>query len=198
MKSAYTKILKLAKPFLITRDNDVHTRFCIRYAYKLLETENGNENVVIPAIILHDIGWIKIPEELHKKAFGPKSHSPELNRIHEVEGVNLSRDILEKVKYDNSYTKEILEIIDGHDSRKNSISTNDKIVKDSDKLWRFSKKGFYMNVKKFEETPKEAINRLGWQRDNLLFTESAKKIAKEEIKNRSKENKLSYVDTSVR
>ena len=35
--------------------------------------------------------------------------------------------------------KEILRIIGGHDSRKEPISLNDKVVKDADKLSRYSK-----------------------------------------------------------
>jgi len=41
-------------PFLNTRHNDVHTEISTSLAFQLLEQEGGDEDIVIPAIILHD------------------------------------------------------------------------------------------------------------------------------------------------
>ena len=130
----FKRIFKLAQPYLKTRYNDVHTEMSRQLAYELLRAEGGQESIVIPAIILHDVGWYKVPAALHLKAFGPKATSPELNRNHEQEGVRIAENILTKVNYDKDKISEILKIIDGHDSRKESISLNDSLVKDADKL----------------------------------------------------------------
>jgi hypothetical protein len=61
---------------------------------------------VIPAIILDDAGWEKVPEEIDLKAFGPKAN-PELTRIHEAEGEQIARKILEQVNYDRDKIQEI-------------------------------------------------------------------------------------------
>ena len=41
-------------PFLNTRHNDVHTEISTSLAFQILEQEGGDEDIVIPAIILHD------------------------------------------------------------------------------------------------------------------------------------------------
>jgi hypothetical protein len=181
MKAVFEEIFLLAKPYLDTRKNDIHTEISTKLAYRLLAEEGGNENIVVPGIILHDVGWKAIPEDLQLKAFGPKAISPELNRKHEVRGVKIARRILEKVHYDGTETNLILEIIDGHDSRKQAVSLDDKIVKDADKLFRYTKEGLSINTKRFRETIAEVVGRYRSNIDEWFFTDSAKRIAGEEL-----------------
>jgi len=187
MKAIFKKIYQLAKPYLNTRNNDIHTEICIKFAYRLLEKEGGDEDIVIPAIILHDVGWKNVPQNLQQRAFGPKAIYPKINRIHETEGVKIAKDILEKVHYDAQRIEEILEIIDGHDSRKEAISLHDKIVKDADRLWRISKKGFQVDIERFGETFIGGLNRIRSHLHTWFFTNSAREIAREEIENRERE-----------
>jgi len=69
-----------------------------------------------------------------------------------------------------------------------ATSLNDKIVKDSDKLFRYSKKGFHIDLERFEESFEEAIHRLQTVIDKWFFTDSAKEIAKQEIADRLNES----------
>ena len=190
MKSIFKEILRLTEPYLNTRRNDVHVEISTRFAYQLLAIEGGDENIVIPAVILHDVGWKKIPPELHLKAFGPKATMPEINRLHELEGVKIAGGILAKVDYDIEKITQILEIIDGHDSRKTSISLEDSIVKDADKLWRFTKKGFAIDNERFEESRVEGLNRLNNYLPIWFFTGTARKLAEEELHKRERESEL--------
>jgi len=183
----FKQIYQLAQPYLNTRRNDVHTEMSMQLAYQLLKAEGGRESIVIPAIILHDVGWQKVPAALHLKAFGPKATSPEINRTHEQEGVKIAKKILMKVNYDKEKITEILKIIDGHDSRKESISLNDSLVKDADKLWRFTQTGFDIDNKRFEETVAEGLNRLRKYLSRWFFTDTAYQIAKEELQQRERE-----------
>jgi HD superfamily phosphodiesterase len=187
MKPVFEKILQLSKPFLNTRHNDVHTAISTVLAFKLLEREGGDEDIVIPAIILHDTGWKRVPADLHLKAFGPNTSRPELNRLHEVEGVKIADEILQQVNYDPTKTKKILEIIDGHDSRPTSVSLNDMIVKDADKLWRYTQSGFYIDVQRFGESHEEGLDRLQSNISGWFFTVSAKEIASEKLRRREEE-----------
>ena len=82
-------------PFLDTRHNDVHTEISTLLAFELLKREGGDEDIVIPAILLHDTGWKRVPADMHLKAFGPNTSRPELNRLHEVEGVKIAEEILQ-------------------------------------------------------------------------------------------------------
>jgi HD superfamily phosphodiesterase len=187
MKAVFEKILELAKPYLDTRKNEIHTEISIRFAFQLLEGEGGDEDTVIPATILHDVGWKRIPEDLQPKAFGPKAACPELNRIHETEGVKIAREILGQVGYDRDKTEEILEIIDGHDSRRQAISLNDKLVKDADKLWRFSKEGLHIDLERFGQTRAEGLERIRSDLKKCFFTDSAREMARKELEKRIQE-----------
>ena len=187
MKPVFEKIRQLSKPFLQTRHNDVHTEISTQYAFELLKREGGDEQIVIPAIILHDTGWMRVPAELHLKAFGPNATEPELNRLHEVEGVKIAEKILQKLKYDTPKIIKILEIIDGHDSRTEPVSLEDMIVKDADKLWRFSKSGFYIDVERFGESHEKGLERLRSNISGWFFTVTAKEVAAEKLSRREKE-----------
>jgi len=187
MKPIFDKIRKLSKPFLDTRHNDIHTAISTSLAFQLLEKEGGDENIVIPAILLHDTGWKQVPSKLHLKAFGPKATEPKLNRLHETEGVKIAQKILQKVNYDSFNTKKILEIIDGHDSRTKPVSLNDMIVKDADKLWRYSSSGFRIDIDRFGESFEEGLDRLRCNLSRWFFTGTAKELAAAKLSRREKE-----------
>jgi HD superfamily phosphodiesterase len=187
MQAVYDRLLDLAAPYLDTRDNDLHARTARRFAERILEEVPADEQVVIPAILLHDLGWKVIPEDLQATAYGPIIRDPELNRKHEIEGVRLARAILEQVSYDPVKTQEILTIIDGHDSRAVALSVNDEIVKDSDKLWRVSEKGFFLFQRIFGIPPLDFAEWLGQQVEHWFFTGAAKRMARREIQDRKAE-----------
>ncbi len=176
----YEEIYNLAQPYLSTRDNEIHTQIAYRFACKLLQTEGGDEAVVLPAVILHDVGWKAVPEELQLKAFGPGFNDLEINRIHEVEGAAIAGTILEQAHYDRAKSKEIVEIVIGHDSRTYPLSLNDSLVKDSDKLWRFSEEALRVDPQRFGIAPEVHTEWLKHQIDKWFFTETAKQIAKAE------------------
>ena len=180
MEKRYPEIYALAMQYLDTRDNETHTRTAFSFALKLLSAEGGDERVVLPAVMLHDLGWKFVPEDQQLKAFGPQGGDAELNRIHEVEGSKKAREILEQVNYDPDLIEEIVEIILGHDSRHEPLSLNDAIVKDSDKLWRFSEKGVGIDSARFGIPPMEHAEWLKQQIDKWFFTETAKRLARDE------------------
>lgn len=185
MFGKYEEIYTLAQPFLDTRDNDIHTRIAFSFARKLLEAEGGNEAVVLPAILLHDVGWKSLPVELHLKAFGPGHNDMTINRVHEVEGAKIARTILEQVGYDPALTDEITAIIVDHDSRREPLSLNDAIVKDSDKLWRFSKEALDVDPRRFSIPPDVHTRWLKLQIEDWFITDTAKKMAGEEQRQRA-------------
>jgi len=97
MKKIFKEIWQLSLPYLNTRMNTLHTEIAMGFAFKLIEKEGGEEDVVIPAIILHDVGWKEIPENLQLKFFGPNRVSSDSYRKHEAAGAKIARVILEKV-----------------------------------------------------------------------------------------------------
>lgn len=180
MEGPYAEIFNLAKPYLQTRQNEIHTRIVYSFALRLLQAEGGDETVVLPAVILHDVGWKSVPEDLHLNAFGPGKIDWEINKIHEAEGARIARLILEEVHYDEGLTEQIVEIIRGHDSREKALSLNDAIVKDADKLWRFSPQALEIDPKRFAIDPLVHAEWLGLQIEKWFFTGTAGRLAREE------------------
>jgi len=180
-KPIYKQIFNQAKPFLETRKNLIHTRIALRYALKLLKLEKGDEEVVIPAVLLHDVGWKAVPENLHLTAFGPNPSNPEWLKIHEIEGAKIARTILERLRYPSKKIEEICRIIRGHDSRKRPISFNDRVVKDADKLWRYSQSGVAIDTDRFNILRTDYLSYLEQRIDQWFLTRTAKEMAKQEI-----------------
>ena len=63
MKEIFEKIWELALPYQDKRDDSGHAATSLKYALQLVELENGDEDVIIPAIILHDVGWSQLVKE---------------------------------------------------------------------------------------------------------------------------------------
>jgi len=187
MKRIYQRIFEHAKPYLRTRQNLIHTRIVLRYALKLLKVEKGTEEVVIPAVILHDVGWDAVPEHLHLTAFGPNLSNPRLARAHEVEGMKIARKILESLHYPPEKAKEICQIIRGHDTRNTPISRNDRIVKDSDKLFRYSQKGLAIDMDRFQISRISRLNFLEKQVEEWFFLSASRQLARKELAQRRNE-----------
>jgi len=185
MEHDYPRIYRLAKPYLQTRNNELHTRIAYSYARRLLSAEGGDPEIVLPAVMLHDVGWWTIPEELQIKAFGPGEKDMEINRRHEIDGARIAGEILENVDYDPMQRKEIMRIILGHDSHIEAESLNDALVKDADKLWRFSKEGLEMHPKLFGIAPDIYVVWLGHQIAKWFLTQTALDFALQEQKLRA-------------
>ena len=135
-------IWQQARPHLNVRDNDVHTLYAYGLGRALLAcTPDADPEVVLPAILLHDIGWSKVPADEILLGIAPGSSRPDLVLLHEKEGAKLAHQILTDVGHDPARIDEVIQIIDGHDSRKVALSTNDSLMKDADKLWRLTPHG---------------------------------------------------------
>ncbi len=181
MNEMCEKLFSDAAPYLNVRYNQEHTEIAFAFARELQEILGGRKEIIFPAIILHDVGWSAIAEELHLKAFGPNS-DPELNRIHEIKGAKIAAllllDITSLSKADK---EEICRIIESHDSGKSPITLEEKIVKDADKLFRFSPRGFSIDVQRFNKDLREYWEFLNEIRKQWFFTEPAKAIAERQL-----------------
>ncbi len=131
-----------AKSYLDVRNNDEHTIIAYHLAQCFLkETPEADESIVLPAILLHDVGWKKIPKELLLLAIGRRPTRLDLVRDHEIYGVEIAREILEKHRPEGVDIDAVLDIIDGHDTVKEAKNINDAVVKDADKGWRCTPHG---------------------------------------------------------
>jgi hypothetical protein len=130
-----------ARPWLDVRSNDEHTLISWQLGRALLAfVPDADESVVLPAIILHDTGWKKMPAEKLARAVGPKPEFPELQRDHELASVEIGAEILGRLGLGLDDAA-ILAIVDGHDTTRTARSLDDAVMKDADKLWRFTPHG---------------------------------------------------------
>jgi HD domain len=131
-----------AKAFLDVRNNDEHTLVAYAVAQELLKLiPEADESIVLPAILLHDVGWKRVPQELLLDAIGRHPKRPDLVRDHELYGVEIAGGILRKHNPAGVNIDAVLAIIDGHDTTREHRSINDAVVKDSDKGWRTTPHG---------------------------------------------------------
>lgn len=177
----FEPVLAAALPYLQTRHNEIHTRKSRDFAERLLDEEGGNPEVVIPAIVLHDIGWSRVPEDRQLTACGPNVQDPELTKVHEREGARLAGAVLADLDWPEALVDEIVDIVAGHDTRSGSRSLNESIVKDADKLFRLSLRGFSIDCERFELDPAAHLVWLEERIEGWFFTATAKRLAREEI-----------------
>jgi putative nucleotidyltransferase with HDIG domain len=191
-KEIYQKIWELALPYQDKRDDAGHAEVVTKFAIRLCKLEKANGDIVIPAAILHDIGWSRLSDEERFIIFNPDATKEDKFKIrlrHQEEGVKLAVEILNKVNYSPKFADQILEIISQHDTRRGFLSLEDGIMRDADKLWRFSQIGFDADIRRRETTFAEWYNHLRKriEEKDFFFSRAAKQLAGNELENRKKE-----------
>ncbi len=191
-KQFVEKLFSLVEPYLVARGDQLHTQIAHKYALFLMEREGGDKRVVEPAIILHDVGWSKLKPGEIKVAFGVRAageKAARLNRVHELEGASIAQELLEELAYDPLLIDQITSIILRHDSGRQPESLEEKLVKDADKLWRFSKIGFWNELTRQKLTTDERYRFLHKHQKTWFFTKTASAVAEEQLKKRALEIK---------
>lgn len=191
MKEIFEKIWETALPYQDQRNDDGHARITLKYAKELVKLEDGNEDIVIPAIILHDVGYSQILRERRMLIFDRDATNEEreaVRYIHQAQSVKLGEKILKELNYPADMITKILEIISKHDTRKGFISKEEGLVRDADKLWRYSPESFKVNAKHRKSVLVERCKRLekDLEDPDYIYSESAKKIARQELEERKK------------
>jgi hypothetical protein len=131
-----------ARPYLDVRNNDEHTLVAYGLGKALLDlVPEAEADIVLPAILLHDVGWKRIDPDLLLLAIGKDPTRKDLVRDHEMFGVEIASGILRDHGMDDARARSILAIIDGHDTVKEARSINDAVMKDADKGWRTTRHG---------------------------------------------------------
>lgn len=190
MNKEFKKIWRLALIYQDKRDDKGHAKIVTDYAIKLCQLEKANLEIVVPAAILHDIGWSQLSGKDRFSMF--QNDAVKLRFNHQKEGVILAKKILKIADYPPRYLKPILEIISQHDTRKGFFSKEDGLVRDADKLWRFTYRGIKADKKRrgnlFNDYFEEQIKSIA--KKDYFYSLSARKLARQELKKyREKERK---------
>lgn len=158
----YDAVWRKAEPYMRARKNDVHVPLSFGWAQRLLDHHpQADRDIVSLAILLHDIGWYSIDmADIIEKGFGPNMMQSDVRFLHETEGVRLCRPVLHDTGWPEDTILAVCEIIDGHDTRATPRHLNDRLVRDADKLWRFSVTGVSVACDWFKMTPHQYADRL--------------------------------------
>ena len=185
-----SRLFKEVKPYLLARADFKHAHIAHQYALRLMGRELGDNKIVEPAVILHDVGWSCLKPRQIALAYGVRAggrEALELNRIHEVQGAAIARRILQKLDYDALATDRIALIIERHDSGKEIATAEEGLVKDADKLWRFSKIGFWKEVERQQIGADELYRHLDKHFQAWFFCSTALELAEKELRRRAQE-----------
>jgi hypothetical protein len=184
MKNIFKKIWKLALPYLrkgIQKDLVIHTEGVIKAMELLLEQENGDENILIPAAILHDVGWSRVPLELQKN----NSEKDKIDALclHIKYAPPIIEEILTKVGYNKSQIEKVINIVVAHKFQ-DPRELDKQLLIDADSMSDAFKKQFYSDVKSYPSTPQKKYE---FRKRNKFYTKTAKELFNRELENRRKE-----------
>jgi len=179
----YDTVWRAAEPYMRARKNDIHVPLSFEFAQKLLEAyPQADRDTCSLAILLHDIGWYSIDmgRILSEGFSGDNFLQSDVRYLHESEGVRMATEVLRETGWSEDVIASVCEIIDGHDTRPDPRHLNDRIVRDADKLWRYSVAGVAVICDWMQMTPREYTDRLQ-SRYQLLETERGREMAQAEL-----------------
>ena len=170
----------------------IHTRISTDLAWRLLrEGAKGDEDIIIPAIMLHDIGYSQIDDkDVYKKTtFPDKANSQydvHIKELHLTEGAKLAEVILEELEYPAPLIPPIVEIVRTHEdlqgNKPDQSNTNRVIVSDADKLYRFTAYNLTSGMALHGKGKKDAFEFMYNNIDKWLCLDISKRIAIEELR----------------
>lgn len=184
MKLIHKKMFEMAKPYLKTRlkkDLVLHTKNVLASVEYLLKHEKGDGNILIPAAILHDVGWFKVPEKLQKSK--RKEDKIKALVLHIKYSKKIIYNILTKLNYNKKDIKLIYDIVFAHKFQ-NPQEINKRLLIDADNLSDVYKDQFYSDARYYNSTLMENYEH---RIKNSYYTSSARKLALQEMKKRIKE-----------
>lgn len=170
MKAIYSQILELAKPYYEKgRIYDLdQIDWMIKQADLLAGKLNLDQDILMPLIILHDVGYAFVDEK------NPHIKSQEIKRIHLREGTKIAKEILESVNYPPQLSEQIVHLVSVHD---NWVFGDDEPYKKSKLLSFFNDLDFlyaqssYQSFKHHGDSMKMAVESMYdfWLNDEKLI-----------------------------
>ncbi len=177
------EVWRATAPYLRTRKNDIHSPISAWFAEELLEAHGEADPLIVrTAILMHDSGWSAIDEgRILEEAFAGDWKKADVRILHEQEGVKIARNILPELGFDADIVDAIAKIIDGHDTRLEAHDLNDALMRDADKLWRYTPAGIGIASGWFKKTPADYCIQLMEKTFPELHTDVAREIAHREL-----------------
>lgn len=181
----YQNIWELARPYLkkgVNKNFVIHTEGVVAAMELILKKEKGDPDILIPAAILHDVGWANVPKRYQRTE--NKADKLRGMKLHIELAPEIIKKILQSAGYKTFRINEIIEIVQAHKfSKPRKLSK--KMLIDADQLSDSFKEQFYSDVKAYKITPEK--NYKFRIKDNNFYTKAAKDIFWEQMEQRRKE-----------
>src|SRR3989337_56233 len=159
----YKGLFALAKPHLEKNNlGAAHTSRVLAIAREYFDIPKQLEELTVASIILHDIGGGTIKEQYEK---GPR----------------IAASILQQMGASKDFIEQVCEIVGTHHDHPDNPSLPFRVLYDSDKLVMFSPEEF----PGYDARPDFDWNKIV----DLLYSEKAKTLARETLRQRRKEKK---------
>ncbi|MEO8262680.1 MAG: HD domain-containing protein [Pseudolysinimonas sp.] len=166
-----------------TRSNDIHLPLSFAFAERLCDSyPDADATLVRVAILLHDTGWARVDaDKIISEGFRGDWRKADIRFEHERHGCDIARERLPALGFAPDFIDRVTTIIDGHDTRPDALSLEDQLVRDADRLWRFTVTGIALASGWFGLTPAEYVRRLRSDIIPELLTEAAVLMAEAEL-----------------
>ena len=190
MKKEYEDIWRLAKPYYEKgRPMDVdHIAWMMKDALLVCENEGLDDSLLLPIVILHDVGYAEIPKD--------NPFNLDSRKAHMAAGAKIAKDILKQLNYPANKAKKIEYYVSVHDNwalGKDSVYEDDLILSvftDLDYTWMATPKGFPALMKILDKNKKEMLLYLENHekpRKRPFSTRTTKELYKKYLSDRRKE-----------
>lgn len=190
MNKKYQKIWELTKPYLkkgSIKDFVLHTEGVVKATEMILKKEKGKSDILIPAAILHDVGWAKVPLELQKAEDRKKKNKKVIRKaleLHIEYAPAIAKGILAELGYEKKMMRKIISVIEDH-KFKNPRDLNKRILIDADAVGCVFKEQFYSDAKNYGNSSKESYEYR--RKDDKFYTKTARQIFEKEMEKRRRE-----------
>ncbi|MDD5567031.1 MAG: hypothetical protein PHH01_02440 [Patescibacteria group bacterium] len=156
----YKKIWEMAKPYYEKgRPMDIeHVDWLIKEAMIVCEKEDIDISLLMPLVILHDVGYAKVPQENPFKL--------NIRQLHMDEGAKIAKQILDEVDYPEDKKTKVVSYVSVHDNwalGDDHIYHEDKILgvfNDLEYSWMATEKGFPALMKILNKSHSEMLEHL--------------------------------------
>lgn len=161
------------------KDYVLHCKMVTRAMQDIIKGEGGDENIMIPAAMLHDIGLSKIPKE----QWFPKTkeEKDEYERLHIELAGDVIPAILSPIGYSEDEIKEVLYIAQSHKSKDPQGDARVACMVDADNLSDTYQESFFSDVKSYGNDPMQTYE---FRSQNKFFTKTANDVFQKELAGR--------------
>jgi hypothetical protein len=185
MLNKYQEIWKIVERKLTgigKKDYVMHSRMVTRAMEEIIDGEGGDPDILIPAAMLHDIGWVNVEE---KYQFAKTSEDKKIaEQLHLKEAEPIIDEVLREVNYPGTLIEKIIYVVSNHKSKNPNGDKMIECMVDADNLSDTYQESFYSDVNSYGSTP---LKTLEFRSKNTFFTKTANKIFKKHLKSRKAE-----------